>query len=89
MVLNKTYGVPAEWVPPTDRAAGYWIPMHQVVVPLTDEELAQRERDTIHAGEKKSAREAETLRIEALREEVRVVLRGHGLSDEAIAAWER
>jgi hypothetical protein len=56
------------------------------IVPLTEEELAQREADRLAFEEAKAARVAEEAEQEALKASANDKLKALGLTDEEIAA---
>jgi DNA-binding NarL/FixJ family response regulator len=58
----------------------------QVAVPLTEEELAQREADTAAFAEAQALREAEQAAADAARESAVAKLIAVGLTEEEIAA---
>jgi DNA-binding NarL/FixJ family response regulator len=58
----------------------------QTVVPLTEEELAQREVDAAAFAEAQALREAEQAAIDAARESAVAKLIAVGLTEEEIAA---
>lgn len=58
----------------------------QTIVPLTADEIAQREADAAAFAEEQAAREAEAAAVAAAKESANAKLKALGLSDEEIAA---
>ena len=61
----------------------------ETVVPLTPEEIAQREADAAAFAAEQAAREAEAAAVAAAKESANAKLKNLGLSDEEIAALSK
>lgn len=61
----------------------------ETVVPLTPEEIAQREADAAAFAAEQAAREAEAAAVAAAKESANDKLKALGLSDEEIAALSK
>ena len=61
----------------------------ETIVPLTPEEIAQREADAAAFAAEQAAREAEAAAVAAAKESANAKLKNLGLSDEEIAALSK